>query len=86
MPLWHIYCPENAYSAEDKCALATRITDLYADAGLPRFCIKTDRESFGRSPVFFGHTSCPICHADHAWFAGGSLGRRAEAQRHSAGS
>jgi len=37
MPLWHIYCPENAYSAEDKCALATRITDLYADVGLPRF-------------------------------------------------
>jgi phenylpyruvate tautomerase PptA (4-oxalocrotonate tautomerase family) len=37
MPLWHIYCPENAYSAEDKCALATRITDIYADAGLPRF-------------------------------------------------
>jgi phenylpyruvate tautomerase PptA (4-oxalocrotonate tautomerase family) len=33
MPLWHIYCPENAYSAEDKCSLATRITDL----GLPRF-------------------------------------------------
>ena len=31
--------------------------------------IKTDRESFGRSPVFFGHTPCPICHADHAWFA-----------------
>ena len=37
MPLWHIYCPENEYSAEDKCALATRITDLYADVGLPRF-------------------------------------------------
>jgi len=37
MPLWHIYCPENAYSAEDKCAFATRITDLYADVGLPRF-------------------------------------------------
>jgi len=37
MPLWHIYCPENAYSTEDKRALATRITDLYADVGLPRF-------------------------------------------------
>jgi hypothetical protein len=30
--------------------------------------IKTDRESFGRSPVFFGHTSCPICHVYQAWF------------------
>ena len=37
MPLWHIYCPENTYSAEDKRALATRITDLYADVGFPRF-------------------------------------------------
>lgn len=26
MPLWHIYHPEDVYSAEDKCALATRIT------------------------------------------------------------
>jgi len=31
--------------------------------------IKTDRESFRRSPVFFGRTHCPICHTDHAWFA-----------------
>ena len=31
--------------------------------------IKTDRDSFRRSPVFFGRTSCPICHIDHAWFA-----------------
>jgi hypothetical protein len=31
--------------------------------------IKTDRESFGRSAVFFSRTRCPLCHADHAWFA-----------------
>jgi hypothetical protein len=31
--------------------------------------IKTDSESFGRSPVFFARTRCPICHTDHAWFA-----------------
>jgi hypothetical protein len=31
--------------------------------------IKTDRESFRRSPVFFGHTRCPICNANHDWFA-----------------
>lgn len=31
--------------------------------------IKTDRESFRRSPVFFERTHCPICHTDHAWFA-----------------
>ena len=31
--------------------------------------IKTDRESFGRSAVFFSRTRCPLCGADHAWFA-----------------
>ncbi len=31
--------------------------------------IEIDRESFGRSAVFFSRTRCPICHADHAWFA-----------------
>ena len=31
--------------------------------------IKTDRESFSRSAVFFSRTRCVICHADHAWFA-----------------
>jgi hypothetical protein len=31
--------------------------------------IKADRESFLRSPVFFGRTRCPICHTDHGWFA-----------------
>jgi hypothetical protein len=25
--------------------------------------IKTDRDSFRRSPVFFGRSSCPICHS-----------------------
>ena len=39
MPLWHIYCPEGTYSAEDKRALADRITDLYAEYGLPRFLV-----------------------------------------------
>jgi hypothetical protein len=31
--------------------------------------ITTDRESFARSVVFFSRTRCPICRADHAWFA-----------------
>ena len=50
MPLWHIYCPENAYSAEDKCALATRITDLYADVGFPRFYANVVLEQLARYP------------------------------------
>lgn len=31
--------------------------------------IETDRESFRRSAVFFSRTRCPICRADHVWFA-----------------
>jgi hypothetical protein len=31
--------------------------------------IEADRESFGRSTVFFSRTPCPICRIDHAWFA-----------------
>ncbi|WGR93244.1 MULTISPECIES: hypothetical protein [unclassified Bradyrhizobium] len=28
-----------------------------------------DREGFRRSAVFFSRTHCPICRADHMWFA-----------------
>ena len=31
--------------------------------------IETDRESFACSTVFFARTRCPLCRADHAWFA-----------------
>ena len=31
--------------------------------------ITIDRERFRCSPVFFSRTRCPVCHADHAWFA-----------------
>jgi len=31
--------------------------------------IETDRESFAHSAVFFARTRCPLCRADHAWFA-----------------
>ena len=54
MPLWHIYCPENAYSAEDKCALATRITDLYADVGLPRFYASVVFHELPKNSFFVG--------------------------------
>ena len=54
MPLWHIYSPENAYSAEDKCALATRITDLYADVGLPRFYASIVFHELPKNSFFVG--------------------------------
>lgn len=31
--------------------------------------IKSDPEAFLRSVVFFGNTRCPICRANHNWFA-----------------
>lgn len=31
--------------------------------------MKANQFSFNRSPVFFGHTLCPICQRDHEWFA-----------------
>jgi hypothetical protein len=31
--------------------------------------IVTDRESFRSTPVFFARVYCPICRAQHEWFA-----------------
>jgi hypothetical protein len=31
--------------------------------------MKSDRESFRSSPVFFARTFCLICQANHEWFA-----------------
>jgi hypothetical protein len=32
--------------------------------------IAAEREQFGRSPVFFARSYCPLCRTDHEWFAG----------------
>lgn len=31
--------------------------------------IRSDCETFLRSVVFYGNTHCPVCRADHNWFA-----------------
>jgi hypothetical protein len=31
--------------------------------------IEVERAKFNRTPVFIGHTECPICKIDHEWFA-----------------
>jgi phenylpyruvate tautomerase PptA (4-oxalocrotonate tautomerase family) len=54
MPLWHLYCPENVYSAEDKRALAARITDLYAQVGLPRFYVSVAFHDLPQDSFFIG--------------------------------
>jgi phenylpyruvate tautomerase PptA (4-oxalocrotonate tautomerase family) len=54
MPLWHLYCPEDAYSAEDKSAFASRITDLYASFGLPRFYVSVIFHELPKDSYFIG--------------------------------
>jgi len=40
MPLWHIYTPVGAYTAEDKKAFAAALTSVYVDySGLPKFYV-----------------------------------------------
>ncbi|WP_433556090.1 tautomerase family protein [Pseudonocardia xinjiangensis] len=51
MPLWHVYHSETIYAAEDKQALADRISDLYVRWALPKFYVsvifhKVPSESF----------------------------------------
>lgn len=41
MPLWTIHHTPGLFSAQDKHALAARITDHYEKAGLPRFYVVT---------------------------------------------
>jgi phenylpyruvate tautomerase PptA (4-oxalocrotonate tautomerase family) len=54
MPLWHIYCPKDAYTDADKSAFANRITDLYAEIGLPRFYVSVIFEELPKHAFFIG--------------------------------
>jgi hypothetical protein len=31
--------------------------------------LQSDDASFKRMPVFYGRTFCPVCRAEHNWFA-----------------
>jgi phenylpyruvate tautomerase PptA (4-oxalocrotonate tautomerase family) len=55
MPMWHIYCPADAYTAQDKQALADAITDLYADfVKLPRFYVSVVFQELPADCFFIG--------------------------------
>ena len=41
MPLWHVYHPVGAYSAEQKRQFAADVTEYYTRAGLPKFYVVT---------------------------------------------
>ena len=58
MPLWKIYHPVGAFTAEDKHAFAQTISDLYAKLPLPKFYVKVSlRNSIGRAPTAIGGCS-----------------------------
>ena len=54
MPLWKVYHPENAYTAEDKKAFAERITSLYAAIPIPKFYVVVVFEDMPPATVFVG--------------------------------
>lgn len=57
MPLWKIYHPVGAYGAEDKQALAERITRLYKN--LPRFYVGIIFQDVAANP-FISAANPPI--------------------------
>ena len=52
MPLWKFYHPENAFTAEDKQAIAERITRIYSI--LPKFYVGVVFQAVGKDSFFIG--------------------------------
>jgi phenylpyruvate tautomerase PptA (4-oxalocrotonate tautomerase family) len=52
MPLWKIYHPAGAFTAEDKHAFARGITELYA--GLPKFYVNVVFQEIPRDSFYVG--------------------------------
>jgi hypothetical protein len=46
--------------------------------------IRTERSEFACTPVFFADTYCPICDANHRWFARDGWVEEPRAQAHAA--
>lgn len=55
MPFWQIFAPEDAYSDEDKQALAESITSMYTDfVNLPKFYVVVNFHSQPANSVYVG--------------------------------
>jgi phenylpyruvate tautomerase PptA (4-oxalocrotonate tautomerase family) len=52
MPLWKVYHPENAFSDDDKHAIAERITGIYRD--LPSFYVGVVFEAVSKTSFYVG--------------------------------
>ena len=54
MPLWKIYHPVGAFTAEDKHAFAQTITDLYAKLPLPKFYVNVIFQEIPKGSFYIG--------------------------------
>lgn len=54
MPMWKIYHPAGAFSAEDKAALSEQITNVYAGIPIPRFYVVTIFEELKADSCYVG--------------------------------
>jgi len=54
MPLWKIYHPEDAFTADDKKDLSERITNVYAQVPIPKFYVVCVFEALARDTCFVG--------------------------------
>jgi len=60
MPLWTIHHTPGIFTAEDKRALASRITDHYESAGLPRFYVVTLFQETAPEDFYVGGEPTPV--------------------------
>ena len=60
MPLWTIHHTPDFFTAEDKRELASRITDHYEKAGLPRFYVVVIFNETRSDHLYVGGESTPV--------------------------
>ena len=54
MPLWKVYHPVGAFTADDKKALAKRVTEVYAQVPIPKFYVVFIYEEVPKGSCFVG--------------------------------
>ena len=54
MPLWKVYHPVGAFTAEDKKALAQRVTAVYASIPIPKFYVVFVYEEMAKDSCYVG--------------------------------
>jgi phenylpyruvate tautomerase PptA (4-oxalocrotonate tautomerase family) len=54
MPLWKVYHPVGAYSAEDKKKFAERLTEMYARIPIPKFYVVMIFEEVTADSIYVG--------------------------------